>query len=418
MVGSKDLCDVERLSFTKIHQSPPWWMCLMWSLSLAFMIGTVTLSLRTIWYHACAAQRSGFTRGLHVSLGIRADLMVPILALPISYAVTSAIQTCFPDTNDVMSFIRTLHFSTSIQKCVYLFHVLAGGGDNLRESLPTYPIKAFNAPPLCCIFCWPCCKRPLSLPRDTQILIVALKQFAFTAPVITLVDILVSARAAASGSADTLDRVVLVLVTVCSMTAMWAFNALSGLIAPIVQRLQREYPAVGMGKFVGIHMLAGKIIDLILVLVMRQLDVKSCIDDAHLFGTMFSGFIIGIVALALAAVGPQLFPWSEVMYAPRNESGLPPDTIALLQLNGVRTEEWPALRPIVLMAPLIEEHEPYGSRSRSWPMARIEGGLDGSWCKAVGPQAHSIELSHSFKDGVGTQEGRVPNQEQPNKESP
>jgi len=346
MVEYKTLCDAGKLaSFKKIHESPPWWMCLMWALSLAFMIGTVTMSLRTIWFHAGAAQRSGFTRGLHISLGLRADLIVSILALPMSYAVTAAIQTCFPDTNDVMSFIRTLHFSTSIHKCVGIFHVLAGGHDHLKEALPTYPVKAFNAPPLCCIFCWPCCKRPLSLPRDIQILIIALRQFAVTAPVITLVDILVSGRAAASGSSNTLDTVVFVLVTICSMTATWAFNALSGLLAPIVQRLNREYPAVGMGKFVGIHMLAGKIIDLIVVLVMRNTDIGCRVEDPHLFGTMFSGFIVGVVVFALAAVGPRLFPWSQAMYPPRDEAGFPPDTIALLQLNGVRTDEWPARRP-------------------------------------------------------------------------
>merc|ERR1712008_426295 len=126
---------------------------------------------------------------------------------------------------------------------------------------------------------------------------------------------------------------------------------------------------------------------------MRKWKLKACFKDGHLFGTMISGFIVGIVAFAMGAVGPQLFPYSEVMYPARNEQGLPPDTIALLQLNGVKTEEWPALSPIVMMAPGTEEIEPYDrSRSRSWPMERVEGGPDDSWCRAVRPQARSVEL--------------------------
>jgi len=376
----------------------------MWACSFALMIGAVALSLRTIWYHAGAAKRSGFTRGIHISLGIRADLTISIIALPITYAVTAAMQCFLPYTNDVMSFIRTLHFSSSITKCIYLFHVLAGGDAHLKASLPTYPMKAFNAPPLCCIFCWPCCKRPVAVPRDIMILIFALKQFAYLAPVITLVDILVSIRKANADADVNLDKVVTVLLTASSMTAMWAFNSLRGLIAPIVERLHGEYRAVHMGSFVGFHMLAGKIIDLLLILLMWVLDLESCLGG-HSFATMISGFLVVMVSFVLALKGPQMFPWNEAMYPPRSENSLPPDTVAVLQLHGVVTHEWRSLNSILLMAPGTEWCEQQrASRSCTWPEATVDRGHDDSWCKAAGPQPRSVELAHTITDEVGTQD--------------
>lgn len=392
----KALCDGETLvDMRKIYEAPPWWVCLTWALSLALMVCTVFLSMRTIWCHVCATRRSGFTRGFHVSLGVRADLTVAILALPLSHGVTAAIQTVFPGTSEVMAFIRTLHFSVSIMKCIFLFHILAGGDDCIGAMLPKSPVKAFNAPPLCCIFCWPCCKRPLRKPRDIQIFLLAIKQFTICAPVITLVDILVKERASGGKTDNIMDRVVFLLVASSSMTAMWAFNALSGLIAPIVQQLRREYPAPSMRKFVTIHMLAGKIIDLLVVLAMQRLHGTLCVKDWRPFASMMSGFLVVIVSFVLAAVGPQMFPWCEAMYRPRDEQGLPQDLIPLLQLNGVNTHEWPALSSLVLkVPPVTEECEQHGPSFQSTTTG--EALRDGSCCGAAGGQSQNRLSDHSL----------------------
>jgi len=328
-----------------IYDEPPMGFIFMWVASALTAAITVCISVYTLNRHGDAAKRVGFTRGRLISLGIRADLVSFLLTMPVSYSVSAAIQVFNPTMTGVMSFVRMLHFSASLFKCVSLLNVLGGGFENLRAALPKEPIKAFAAPPLCCFFFWPCCK--FRVTRDhVRILIFAMKQFAFLAPTLTLLDLLNTERR--RPSADWRSIVLLVLMTGTSMPAMWGFNAMSGLIAPIVQGLHNEYSAVGIGKFVNAHMLVGKIVDMILRLVVKKDYVAARWTlPSHEWAAMISGLILCIVELLLALLAIRLFPWDERMYPTScdRESGcLPLDTMALLQLNGIRTEEWAVFR--------------------------------------------------------------------------
>jgi len=328
-----------------IYDDPPWGFIIMWVVSAMAAVSTLSISLYTVNKHAEAAKRLGFTRGRMISLGIRADLVTFLLMLPASYSVSAVIQVFNPSIAGVMAFIRILHFSASLFKCVSLFNVLAGGFDILRAALPEEPIKAFNAPPLCCFFWWPCCKRRVKR-EDIRTLVVAIRQFAFFAPVFALMDLLNTERGRTE--VDFRSIVVLIFVTCTSMIAMWGFNALSSLIAPTVQELHKEYAAVGMGKFVNAHMIVGKIVDMILRLAVRAHYVtpRWSLPDEQ-WAAMISGLVLCIVELLLALLGMRLFPWDERMYptsCDRESGGLPLDTIALLQLNGIRTDEWAVFR--------------------------------------------------------------------------
>jgi len=243
------------------------------------------------------------------------------------------------------AFVRTLHFSASLLRCISLLNVLGGGFENLSATLPVEPIKAFNSPPLCCLFCWPCCKRRVTR-EDIRILVFAMRQFAFVAPLLTLLDLLTTERGRTKHDARSI--IVLVLIMCTSMPAMWGFNAMSGLIAPIVQELHKEHAAVGIGKFVNAHLIIGKTVDLILRLALKENYVTGRWSLPHEeWAAMISGLVLCIVELLLALLGMQLFPWDERMYptsCDRESGGLPLDTIVLLQLNGIRTHEWAVFR--------------------------------------------------------------------------
>eukprot|EP00419_Tripos_fusus_P084410 CAMPEP_0172865414 /NCGR_PEP_ID=MMETSP1075-20121228/81392_1 /TAXON_ID=2916 /ORGANISM="Ceratium fusus, Strain PA161109" /LENGTH=387 /DNA_ID=CAMNT_0013714441 /DNA_START=63 /DNA_END=1226 /DNA_ORIENTATION=- len=324
-----------------IYDEPPWVFVAMWAGSAVAAGSAVLISVYTLNKHAQAAERLGFTRGRLISLGIRADLVTFLLTMPLSYSVSAAIQVFNPSMGGVMGFIRILHFSASLFKCVSLINVLGGGSENLRATLPKEPIKVFNAPPLCCLFCWPCCKRRVSR-EDLRIMVFAIRQFAFLAPLLTLLDILNTERRRPEDDARSISVLVLILCT--TMPAMWGFNALNGLLAPMVQELHNEHAAVGIGKFVNLHMVVGKILDIVLRLAVKEnYDTRKWSLPQNEWATMISGLVLCVVELILALLGMRLFPWDERMYPTScSKSGgeFPLDTLALLQLNGVRTEEW------------------------------------------------------------------------------
>jgi len=328
-----------------MYDEPPLGFVIMWGASASATLSTVFISVYTVNRHAEAAKRLGFTRGRLISLGIRADLVTFLLTLTTSYSVSAAIQVFNPSIAGVMAFVRILHFSASLFRCVSLFNVLGGGVENLRAALPEEPIKAFNASPLCCFFCWPCCRRHVTR-EDIRILVFAMKQFAVIAPLLALLDLVNTERRRSEDDARSV--ILLILVACTSMAAMWGFNAMSGLVAPIVQELHKEHAAVGMGKFVNAHLIVGKLTDLILRLALKENYVTSSWSlPREEWAAMVSGFVLCIVELLLALLGMRLFPWDERMYpasCDRELGGLPLDTIALLQLNGIRTEEWPVFK--------------------------------------------------------------------------
>lgn len=330
----------------KIYDQPPWYMIVVWITGTILALSTSYLSIRSQMRHHRAAERAGF--GFLQSHGARADRVIACLRLPLIFSILSCLQLFFPWLGGIYSFLRVIFLSQFLSRLVELFFMLAGGRDKINSNLPREPIHLYHAPPCCCCWCYPCCKKVVS-KAEIGFMMIGVRMFEIGLPLAGLFDVTVNSFLyGKTGDPTVKSELTRAFKMILIIWGMWSLNCILQLQKYALTQNAPEYDTKAIQLFTTSHMFWPNLMELVVPLIITKgARVGNWQINRSNLTNIILGFAICVLELLLASSGDKAYPSSEVMYPPPDcAGGLPLDTIPLLQLNGVHASKWDVLRNV------------------------------------------------------------------------
>eukprot|EP00439_Symbiodinium_sp_Y106_P079344 s440_g18.t1 len=274
-----------------------------------------------------------------------------LLLMPLTFAATSALQMFLPGAAELLALLRTCQLALSMNVIIELLFILNGSQKQIVGQLPEEPIAVFGKPPLCCL----CCKQKVQL-WHLRFFVFGLQQFMVTLPVVGVIDAY-NHPYADSGPFATTDKICGIVVTVSTLFGMWSFKCLLPLMT---NSIKNQANVNAMEHFVLLQMILSRLLEKVLQLAVRDdLESESWVMPNSVFVSIITGFITCVCQVGLAVLGLGSYTADASMYpAVDFSSGLPPDTIAVLDMGGIDPDKWQRLRElqdtVAAVAPLLE----------------------------------------------------------------
>ena len=270
-----------------------------------------------------------------------------LLLMPLTFAVTAALQMFLPGAAELLSLLRTCQLALSMNMIIELLFILNGSQKQIVTNLPEEPVPVFGKPPLCCIFGWSCCAQKVQL-WHLRFFVFGLQQFTVILPLVGLIDAF-NQPYAESGIFANLDKAFGIIVTVSTLFGMWSFKCLLPLMTDSVRtRAASKSKLDAMEQFLLLQMLFSKLTDKVLPLIVKDdLHASGWTMPNALFVQVLVGFLTCVIQLFLATLGLRAYEASPEMYPPVNfETDLPPDTLAVLDMGGIDPDRWVRLQEL------------------------------------------------------------------------
>jgi len=324
-----------------MYNQPPAWFVAVWIASAVCFIVVAGVTVANVRRHMRAARQAGL--GFGSSMGPRADLIVFTLWLPLVYSSTGLMQTFSPPGVAFMSFIRVCYMAMAATRVITLLFMLAGGQQYVSSMLPKQPVRAFAKPPCCCLVCKVQLTKRYLGRRPLWWMVIGVRQFSWTAPVVGLFDILAQERFESNQPRLVPITILLTLVT---LVAMYCYRCLTKLIAPLTKELTGLRKTTAMAAFLQLHFLASKLPDLIVNLIVKS-DYNNTIWvlPEQDYSAMLSGAFVCALEIPIVLLGWKAFPLELYPAEPDYGGAMPLDMIATLQVCGIDTSKWEALSP-------------------------------------------------------------------------
>ena len=275
-----------------------------------------------------------------------------LLLMPLTFAVTAALQMFLPGAAELMALLRTCQLAFSMNVIIELLFILNGSQKQIVKNLPEEPIAVFGKPPLCCIFGWGCCAQKVQL-WHLRFFVMGLQQFTVILPIVGVFDAF-NEPFAESGFFAKIDKAFGIIVTVSTLLGMWSFKCLIPLMTDSVRtRTASKSKLDSMEQFLLLQMLFSKLTDKLLPLIVRvDLHAESWTMPNFLFIQVIAGFLTCVIQLFLASLGLHAYEAGTELYPPVNfGADLPPDTLALLDMDGIDPDKWVRLQELQEIRP-------------------------------------------------------------------
>eukprot|EP00931_Biecheleriopsis_adriatica_P123262 TRINITY_DN98304_c0_g1_i1.p1 TRINITY_DN98304_c0_g1~~TRINITY_DN98304_c0_g1_i1.p1 ORF type:complete len:400 (-),score=44.97 TRINITY_DN98304_c0_g1_i1:117-1253(-) len=342
----------ERRPWDYMFDKPPLLLIIFWVLGPMCALGAAYFTIQNIRGHRAAAEMQGFGKDeLIPSMGVRADRVIGLLLAPLLCALVSVVQMFMPGISEIMELLRSCQFAFEMTRFLEFMFLLNGSQQNMITYMPRKPFKIFNSPPLCCFFAWPCCAFQ---PRAWHLKIFArgLWQFAWVLPLAGAADAYLGQNepvegrrgAAAEGGAH---KILTVLVTASTLYAMYSLKCVwPFLTSAILEGEPLHDRLVHIRSYMQYQMMALQMLGKLLKIFVRMdLSNGTWVMPNAIFVNIVNAFVLCVIYLLISLVGVKAFPHGEGMYpAPDFEAGLPPDSLAMLDMNGVDPTQWKRLQ--------------------------------------------------------------------------
>jgi len=329
-----------------MYDNPPMLLRIFWIVGSICTVLAVGISMYNIKQHAACAHLQGFGQDeLISSFGARASRIMKLLLMPLTFAVTAAIQMFLPGAAELLALLRTCQLALSMNVIIELLFILNGSQKHIVAHLPEEPIAVFGKPPLCCIFGWACCAQKVQL-WHLRFFVFGLQQFTVILPVVGLIDSFNQSYAESKLFATT-DKACGIIVTLSTLFGMWSFKCLLPLMTDSIRTSAASQSKLdAMEQFLLLQMMSSKLMDKLLpLLVKNDLQAEGWTMPNALFLQVLTGFLTCIIQFLLATLGLRAYEAGAGLYPPVNfATDLPPDTLALLDMDGIDPDRWVRLQ--------------------------------------------------------------------------
>mmetsp|Transcript_6804 Transcript_6804/g.15784 ORF Transcript_6804/g.15784 Transcript_6804/m.15784 type:complete len:396 (-) Transcript_6804:90-1277(-) len=342
-----------KTGFTKsnalyMYEDPPGMLRFFWIAGTVSAIVAGAISVYNIRLHIRAAKAQGFGQDeLMKSYGARANRLIALLLMPLTFSLTAAVQMFLPGAAELLSLMRTCQMALSMNLIVELLFLLNGSQKQIVSNLPQEPIAVFGKPPLCCIFGWSCCAQKVKLGH-LRFFVFGLQQFMVLLPLVGVIDAF-NQPYVEHGVFASLDKICGTIAAVSTLVGMWSFKCLLPLMTETISTKSMDKSRLGMmEQYVLMQMLFNRLMEKVLPIALKSdLQAKSWVmPNAH-FLQIVTGFITCVVQLLLALLALQAFSVGHEMYPPVNfGADLPPDTLAILDMGGIDPDKWTRLQEL------------------------------------------------------------------------
>jgi hypothetical protein len=216
---------------SEMYNQPPALLICIWVACVLCGITVLVLTGFAIKQHVQAAKAHGFGRqALMRSYGPRADRIIKVLLVQPVFVLTAVFQTFYPTAQLLVTVLRTCYFAYAGKCLIDLFVLMSGGQTKLLENLPSEPIAVWGAPPCCCIFGWPCCKRRVNC-FYLQVYMAGVTQFMIFLPFVSVVELYYS----------TAEHVVFaILFAVSTLWGLWSIKSLMGPVSQAIPTSEKS----------------------------------------------------------------------------------------------------------------------------------------------------------------------------------
>mmetsp|Transcript_6805 Transcript_6805/g.15786 ORF Transcript_6805/g.15786 Transcript_6805/m.15786 type:complete len:402 (-) Transcript_6805:226-1431(-) len=342
-----------KTGFTKsnalyMYEDPPGMLRFFWIAGTVSAIVAGAISVYNIRLHIRAAKAQGFGQDeLMKSYGARANRLIALLLMPLTFSLTAAVQMFLPGAAELLSLMRTCQMALSMNVIIELLFLLNGSQKQIVSNLPQEPIAVFGKPPLCCIFGWSCCAQKVEL-WHLRFFVFGLQQFMVLLPLVGAIDTF-NQQYAESGVFASLDKACGVIVAVSTLFGMWSFKCLLPLMTETINsRSASRNSLSAMEHFLLFQMLFSKVVDKALPFIVKNdLQGDGWVMPNEVFVQVVGGFLICCVQLFLAVLGLDAYSADPAMYPPVNfATDLPPDTLAVLDMGGIDPDKWTRLQEL------------------------------------------------------------------------
>ncbi|CAE7577950.1 unnamed protein product [Symbiodinium sp. KB8] len=339
-----------------IYDNPPMLLRIFWIVGSICAVLAVGVSMYNIKQHAACAHLQGFGQDeLISSFGARASRIMKLLLMPLTFAVTAALQMFLPGAAELLALLRTCQLALSMNVIIELLFILNGSQKQIVAHLPEEPIAVFGKPPLCCIFGWGCCAQKVQL-WHLRFFVFGLQQFMVILPVVGLIDSFNQSYAESNLFATTV-KACGIIVTVSTLFGMWSFKCLLPLMTDSIRTSAASQSKLdAMEQFLLLQMMSSKLMDKLLpLLVKNDLQAEGWTMPNALFLQVLTGFLTCIIQFLLATLGLRAYEAGAGLYPPVNfATDLPPDTLALLDMDGIDPDRWGSVARVQARQALVE----------------------------------------------------------------
>eukprot|EP00435_Cladocopium_sp_Y103_P037184 s2477_g9.t2 len=219
-------------------------------------------------------------------------------------------------------------------------------------------ITLFSKFPLCCVFGWSCCAHRPRLGH-LRFFVAGVRQFSLLLPLFGAVDVYIDDREDMPGVAVS-QRVCETVMAVSTFFAMWSFKCLLPLMTRSIRAEDVDPERISaMERFVLLQMAAAKLLGMLIPrIVTHNLYSETpggWVMPKHYYVTIITGFMLTVVQFMLSLLGACAYNADETIYPELDEDprhgdsftgahDVPPDALALLDMNGIDVTRWKRLQ--------------------------------------------------------------------------
>eukprot|EP00434_Breviolum_minutum_P015696 symbB.v1.2.013828.t1/scaffold990.1/size146246/10 len=326
------------------HDTPTVLVCI-WCVGLFCATLTVAVTVYNVRRHYESAREQGL--GHHEmlpSFGARADRIMQLLLVPAVGAVTSTAQMFLPGAAPILSFLRVCQFSMAMRDLIEFLFLLNGSQQHIVENLPKEKTYLFSKFPLCCI-----CIAERPRLGHLRFFVAGIRQFSFLLPLFGVVDVYIDNQEDMPGFA-TWKKVCEIIISLSTFIGMWSFKCLLPLMTKSIRAEDMDPERLAsMERFVLLQMAAMKLLGFLMPRVVTHNLYSDTpggwVMPMKFYVTIITGFMLTAVQLMLALLGACAYNADETLYPELDEaSDVPPDALALLDMNGIDVTRWKRLQ--------------------------------------------------------------------------
>jgi hypothetical protein len=322
-----------------MYNKPPFLLICMLAASALCCILVLVLTWAAIKQQVQAAKAYGFGgQALMQSYGPRTDRAISLMMVHPVFAFTAALQMFLPDLALLVQLLRTCYFAYAAKGFIELSVLLAGGQKELLSNLPSEPIAVWGAPPLCCLFGWPCCKRKIN-SWYLQVYILGMRQFICIVPLVSAFELYYATIANKKSE----DMAFVIIFILSSLVGLWSTKSLMGPVAEAITTSGVATMVSHRGHAFLFQMFLTKLPDKILEQVIPRV-MKSDWQSNEwsmppgILAIILEGLIVSFGTLALSVYAYRTT--KDITYPSSDPESLvyQRDSKAILELNGIVLE--------------------------------------------------------------------------------